>query len=103
MTDRERLIELAKQTVADHQAGYAAPSSLKLARAILAELDPQPRELWDGKPFVGRDGGVWMACRNKCEARRLAVYGSTRAIATRRYNAAAEAIERSDKEAADGA
>ncbi len=101
MTDRERLIELARQTVADFKGLQASGPALKLAERVVAELDPpQPRELWGGSPDVlDCGGGPWQCCRFKCIADELSVYGPTRADAIRRYNAAAEAIERSDREA----
>lgn len=101
MTDRERLIELARQTVADFKGLQASGPALKLAEQVVAELDPKPRELWGGRPgIVQCADGTWSLSRSPSIDCVLHVYGPTRADAIRRYNAAAEAIERSDREAA---
>lgn len=100
MTDRERLIELARQTVADFKGLQASGPALKLAERVVAELDPQPRELWGGEPDVGKRADAdWHVYRWASAGNELDVYGPTRADAIRRFNAAAEAIEKSDREA----
>lgn len=111
MTDRERLIDLAKQIDSAEKRltslgrGITDQSAelygiVQSARDILAELDPKPRELWGGLPVIVQCAdGTWSLSRSPSIDRVLHVYGPTRADAIRRYNAAAEAIERSDREA----
>lgn len=107
MTDRERLIELCRKMVEtreniDRMPGSAILSLFAEADSILAELGPQPRELWGRRPLVyGTERNRPSAyCGVTADPDGLHVYGPTRADAIRRYNAAAEAIERSDREAA---
>lgn len=109
MTDREqRLIAVIRNLMEPRRkecnvcqkegcaCGWCECDARNEARAILAELDPQPRELWGGGPMVVElESGPWRLFRiGPRIGDNLEVCATTREQAIRRYNACVDAIEK---------